>query len=126
MGEGSSNDPTTSPPVDEDKWCDEEGYFSSYTHFNIHEEMLKVRFIEPINRTIDWSLTARMKYGLKHTNSSLRKTLMSLRIKLCWTLGVVPGFSPSLQLLLEPSMSLLSTNLTSYTRPWTLLGELKP
>lgn len=29
----------------EEKWCAEEGYFGSYTHFKIHEEMLKVRMI---------------------------------------------------------------------------------
>lgn len=25
-----------------DKWCEEEGYFGSYTHYKIHEDMLKV------------------------------------------------------------------------------------
>lgn len=26
----------------EEKWCEEDGYFGSYSHFKIHEEMLKV------------------------------------------------------------------------------------
>ena len=28
---------------DRDHWCNEDSYFASYSHYQIHEEMLKVR-----------------------------------------------------------------------------------
>ena len=42
VGEELPGDRTPMDAVAEGKWGEEEGYFGSYTHFKIHEEMLKV------------------------------------------------------------------------------------
>ena len=41
--EGSGGDHAPMDAAAEERWGAEEGYFGSYTHFKIHEEMLKVR-----------------------------------------------------------------------------------
>ena len=48
VGEGCKGDDSHPPALNgtSEPWSVEEGYFASYSHFKIHEEMLKVSFLD--------------------------------------------------------------------------------
>ena len=90
VGEEPSSGDHTPLEVMEPKLCEEEGYFGSYTHFKIHDEMLKVSLsvngYVPSNYymylvvRVTWYRT---KHVLKHISVLSRRTVGYLKTRWC-------------------------------------------